>query len=79
MRVIHPHQPEACNFASTKPSLAAMPARRVARSRRRRIRAEDSREESIPAGRVLCFIRGTYWGIVNVGTERYRQVAVELK
>ena len=38
-----------------------------------------SREESIPAGRVLCFAKGTNCGVVNVGTQRYRQVAVELK
>jgi quercetin dioxygenase-like cupin family protein len=40
---------------------------------------ERSREESIPAGRVLWFAKGTNRGVVNVGTQRYRQVAVELK
>jgi hypothetical protein len=40
---------------------------------------EHSREESLSAGRVLWFIRGTHCGVVNAGTERYRQIAVELK
>ncbi len=40
---------------------------------------ERSREESFPAGRVLWFAKGTNCGVVNVGTQRYRQVAVELK
>jgi hypothetical protein len=34
---------------------------------------------SFPAGRVLWFAKGTNCGVVNVGTQRYRQVAVELK
>jgi hypothetical protein len=40
---------------------------------------ERTREESLPAGRVLWFRRGTHCGVVNSGTERYRQIAVELK
>jgi quercetin dioxygenase-like cupin family protein len=40
---------------------------------------ERSREESISAGAVLWFERGTHRGLVNIGTQRYRQVAVELK
>jgi mannose-6-phosphate isomerase-like protein (cupin superfamily) len=40
---------------------------------------ERSREESIPAGSVLWFAKGTHRGFVNLGTQRYRQVAVELK
>jgi hypothetical protein len=39
----------------------------------------SSREESIPAGRVLWFAKGSTSGVVNLGTERYRQIAVELK
>jgi predicted metal-dependent enzyme (double-stranded beta helix superfamily) len=41
--------------------------------------SEHSLEESHSAGRVLWFSRGTHCGVVNVGTERYRQIAVELK
>ena len=40
---------------------------------------EHSREESLSAGTVLWFAKGTHNGFLNVGTERYRQVAVELK
>ena len=40
---------------------------------------ERSREESLSAGRVLWFSRGTHCGVINAGTERYRQIAVELK
>jgi mannose-6-phosphate isomerase-like protein (cupin superfamily) len=40
---------------------------------------ERSREESLSAGTVLWFAKGTHNGFLNVGTERYRQVAVELK
>jgi hypothetical protein len=40
---------------------------------------ENAREESLSAGRVLWFAKGTHRGIVNVGTQRYRQIAVELK
>jgi beta-alanine degradation protein BauB len=40
---------------------------------------ERSREESIPAGRVLWFAKGTHRGVVNVGTQRYREVVVELE
>jgi quercetin dioxygenase-like cupin family protein len=40
---------------------------------------EHAREESIPAGRVLFFAKGTSRGVVNLGTQRYRQIAVELK
>jgi hypothetical protein len=40
---------------------------------------ERSREESLSTGRVLWFAKGTHNGFLNVGTERYRQVAVELK
>jgi hypothetical protein len=42
-------------------------------------RDEHSLEESLSAGRVLWFAKGTHRGFVNVGTERYRQIAVELK
>ena len=40
---------------------------------------EHSREESLSAGSVLWCANGTHRGLVNVGTQRYRQVAVELK
>jgi len=40
---------------------------------------ERSREESLPPGAVLWFAKGTHRGLVNIGTERYRQVAVEIK
>jgi hypothetical protein len=40
---------------------------------------ERTREETLSAGRVLWFGRGTHCGIINAGTERYRQIAVELK
>jgi mannose-6-phosphate isomerase-like protein (cupin superfamily) len=40
---------------------------------------ERSREESLSTGTVLWFAKGTHNGFLNVGTERYRQVAVELK
>jgi beta-alanine degradation protein BauB len=40
---------------------------------------ERVREETIPAGRVLWFAKGTHRGLINSGTERFRQVAVELK
>jgi hypothetical protein len=42
-------------------------------------RGEHSREESLSAGRVLWFAKGTHRGFVNVGTKRYRPIAVELK
>jgi hypothetical protein len=38
-----------------------------------------TREESLLAGRVLWLSKGTHRGLVNLGTQRYRQVAVELK
>jgi len=40
---------------------------------------EHSREESLSAGSVLWWSKGTHRGFVNVGTQRYRQIAVELK
>ena len=40
---------------------------------------ERSREESLSAGTVLWFAKGMHHGFINVGTERYRQVVVELK
>ena len=40
---------------------------------------ERSREESHSAGAVLWLRKGTYRGLVNAGTQRYRQIAVELK
>ena len=40
---------------------------------------ERSREQSLSAGSVLWCPKGTHRGIVNLGTERYRQIAVELK
>jgi hypothetical protein len=40
---------------------------------------EHSREESLSAGRVLWFPKGARRGLVNVGTQRYRQIAAELK
>jgi quercetin dioxygenase-like cupin family protein len=40
---------------------------------------ERARQETFAAGHVLWFARGTSRGVVNVGTQRYRQVAVELK
>ena len=40
---------------------------------------ERTREESLSAGRVLWWSKGTHRGLVNVGTQRYRQIAVELK
>ena len=40
---------------------------------------ERSREQSLAAGAVLWFPKGTYRGLVNLGTQRHRQVAVELK
>jgi hypothetical protein len=40
---------------------------------------EQSREQSLSAGSVLWCAKGTHRGLVNVGTERYRQIAVELK
>ncbi len=40
---------------------------------------ERSREESLSAGAVLWFAKGSHRGFVNVGTQRYRQIAVELK
>ena len=40
---------------------------------------ERPREESLSAGTVLWFAKGTHNGSLNVGTERYRQIAVELK
>ena len=42
-------------------------------------RDERSREESLSAGTVLWFPKVRTTGFFNVGTERYRQVAVELK
>jgi hypothetical protein len=40
---------------------------------------ERMHEESLSAGRVLWLSKGTHRGLVNVGTQRYRQIAVELK
>ena len=40
---------------------------------------EHSREESLSAGAVLWLRKGTHRGLVNAGTQRYRQIAVELK
>jgi mannose-6-phosphate isomerase-like protein (cupin superfamily) len=40
---------------------------------------ENVREESLSAGTVLWFAKGTHNGLLNVGTQRYRQIAVELK
>ena len=40
---------------------------------------ERTREESLSASRVLWLTKGTHRGFVNVGTQRYRQIAVELK
>jgi len=40
---------------------------------------ERSREQLLAAGAVLWFPKGTHRGLVNVGTQRHRQVAVELK
>lgn len=40
---------------------------------------ERSREQSLAAGAVLWFPKGTHRGLVNLGTQRHRQVAVELK
>ena len=40
---------------------------------------EHTREESLSAGAVLWLRKGTHRGLVNVGTQRYRQIAVELK
>ncbi len=40
---------------------------------------ERAREQSLAAGSVQWFAKGSNRGIVNLGTERYRQVAVELK
>ncbi len=38
-------------------------------------------DDTVPIlpGRVLWFARGTHRGFVNLGTERHRHVAVELK
>jgi hypothetical protein len=40
---------------------------------------ENAHEESLLAGRVLWWSKGMHRGLVNSGTQRYRQVAVELK
>ena len=40
---------------------------------------ERMHEESLSAGRVLWWSKGTHRGVVNLGTQRYRQIAVELK
>jgi quercetin dioxygenase-like cupin family protein len=40
---------------------------------------EHSREESLSAGSVLWCTKGTHRGLVNLGTQRFRQIAVELK
>ena len=40
---------------------------------------QHSREESLSAGAVLWLRKGTHRGLVNAGTQRYRQIAVELK
>jgi predicted metal-dependent enzyme (double-stranded beta helix superfamily) len=40
---------------------------------------ENAQEESLLAGLVLWLSKGTHRGLVNLGTQRYRQVAVELK
>jgi quercetin dioxygenase-like cupin family protein len=40
---------------------------------------ERTREESLSAGAVLWFRKGSHRGFVNAGTQRYRQIAVELK
>jgi quercetin dioxygenase-like cupin family protein len=40
---------------------------------------ERSREQSLAAGTVLWFPKGTHRGLVNLGTQRHRQVAVEIK
>jgi quercetin dioxygenase-like cupin family protein len=40
---------------------------------------ERTREESLSAGSVLWLTKGTHRGLVNVGTQRYRQIGVELK
>ena len=40
---------------------------------------ERMHEESLSAGRVLWLSKGTHRGVVNLGTQRYRQIAVELK
>ena len=41
--------------------------------------AERAHKETFAAGHVLWFGKGMNRGLVNVGTQRYRQVAVELK
>ncbi len=40
---------------------------------------ERTREEVLPAGRVLWFAKGTHRGVINIGGERFRQINVELK
>jgi quercetin dioxygenase-like cupin family protein len=40
---------------------------------------ERAREQSLAAGTVLWFPKGTHRGLLNLGTQRHRQVAVELK
>ena len=40
---------------------------------------ERSREEALTAGRVLWFPKGSQRGLINLGMQRHRQIAVELK
>jgi quercetin dioxygenase-like cupin family protein len=40
---------------------------------------ERSHQETLAAGNVLWFPKGSHRGLVNLGTQRHRQVAVELK